>query len=118
MQKVNERIAEVRELISSQEKLIQSAHGLLKVTTDADKRALLAASIESREKNLEKLHKELQSLHGECVCGGVGQKWWGRMIRGWMKHWHHHSPFIDFGLKKFFVIRDCGIFATKSNIIE
>ena len=35
-----------------------------------------------------------------------------------MKHWHHHSPFIDFGLKKFFVIRDCGIFATKSNIIE
>ena len=68
MQKVNERIAEVRELISSQEKLIQSAHGLLKVTTDADKRALLAASVESREKNLEKLHKELQSLHGECVC--------------------------------------------------
>lgn len=71
MQKINERIAEVQDMISSQEKLIQSAHGLLRVTADAEKRALLSASLGSREGNLEKLHRELQELQGKCG-GGVG----------------------------------------------
>ena len=71
MQKINERIAEVQDMISSQEKLIQSAHGLLRVTADAEKRALLSTSLGSREGNLEKLHRELQELQGECG-GGVG----------------------------------------------
>ena len=72
MQKINERIAEVQDMISSQEKLIQSAHGLLRVTADTEKRALLSASLGSREGNLEKLHRELQELQGKCGRGGVG----------------------------------------------
>lgn len=78
MQRINERIAEVRDMISSQEKLIQSAHGLLRVTTDAEKRTLLAVSLESRESNLEKLQRELQELQSECAWEGG---WRGRQQR-------------------------------------
>ena len=68
IQKINEKMAEIREMLTSQEKLIQSACGLLRVTQDDDKRFQLFSAIESREKVLENLHRELQILKGnECI---------------------------------------------------
>lgn len=67
LQKVNERIAEVREMIASQEKLIQSACGLLHVTQDRSKREQLIGAIESRESTLQSLHQELSLLKDEKV---------------------------------------------------